>query len=939
MSDLSRRVWLTSAAGFVLAPRLKAQSSRAQLLAGFRNPPRSARPHTRWWWPGSAVTPTLLTRDLEEMKRAGLGGFEVTVVWRFYEKGNIDYLSPAWFEAVRHVLREAQRLDLGVALTFAPGWDFGGPWVAPTDRSKVLAVCWEDFTGPFSYEGPLPRFKDAGTPTTGLYAYLTGVEGKPADQDEVVAVIGGRLTVGDALDPDTLVDLTHDFRGEAGRWLMEHGHFRLMAFRLRYTGQQNASQDLDNPRSFVVDHLSRAAMERYLATISEQFAREFKPWLGSTIESIFSDSFEVAPLRDTLLWSNSTLAEFERRKGYDLKPYLPALWFDIGPLTPRVRYDVNEVLHQLALEFCYDPFLEACERLGVKGRMQPHYRFNAEIVAGAGRAHQADTEVTTARFETVADPRKATASGARFAGRPVVSAEAYTFLHRERYRATLEEMKIASDAFLRDGVTQFWNHGWLYTPEPEVAPTRDFFACERIQPWMPWWPHYRHLADYLTRASWLLRQGRFVAEVLLYSPQAQVWSDRAIFNIEQRVMKYGDVPRLLLTHGYDYDVVNDDLLQNGAEFRDGRVWINGHAYRVVALAAVHTLPLATCLALERFLDAGGQVVALDVQPIRAAGTQGIHEEAVIDRVARRFHRIDYGWKPNSFSPQEQPFQPLPPLDRGRTALLKWLGEIVEPQFRAPEGVTFQHRQVDGMDLFFVTNLGADAFVGRAGFRVRSGRRAELWDAMTGGTSGGGQAPELELALEPGESVFVLFSGQRQRRAPGARKIRMERELSGPWRLEATGVRFPRTLFEAAALTPWNEDPALRHFSGEGVYRQIIDVPRRDALLDLGEVGCTAEAFVNGQPLGVRWMRPFRFEVPRRLLRQGRNELEIRVRNTLLAHVQSLESPPGLNEDLRIYYGAARPETERQLSGWKRDLAYSPLPLSGLAGPVVWKVLA
>lgn len=936
MSDLSRRAVLASA-GFALAPALRGQATRDRLLAGFRNPPRSARPHTRWWWPGSAVTHPLLTRDLEEMKRAGLGGLEVTVVWRFFEKGNIDYLSPAWFDAVRHVLRECERLDLAVALTFAPGWDFGGPWVAPRDRSKVLAVCWEDFQGPFSYEGPLPRYKDAGTPNTGLYAYLTSVEGKPEDHNQAIAVVGARLD-GQSLDPASLVDLTADFQGEAGRWRMEQGRWRLMAFRLLYTGQQNASQDLDKPRSFVVDHLSREAMQRYLAPITDQFSREFKPWLGSTIESIFSDSFEVVPLRDTLLWSNSTLAEFKRRKAYDLTRYLPAIWFDIGPQTPRVRYDVNDVLHRIALEFCYDPFLAACSKLGVRGRMQPHYRFNAEIIAGAGRAHQADTEVTTARFDTVADPRKATASGARFAGRSTVSAEAYTFLHRERYRSTLEEMKIASDAFLRDGVTQFWNHGWLFTPEPEVAPTRDFFACERIQPWMPWWPHYKHLAAYIARASWLLRQGRFVADILLYSPQAQVWSERAIFNIEQRVMKYGDVPRLLLQHGYDYDLVNDELLQNKMQVKDGALELLGHRYPIAILPDVRAMPVATVQKLHHFAVNGGTVIALDQLPATGVGLEP-NEEWSFRAATPSFIRIDYGFRPNAFSPQEQPFVPLPPLTAGQRTLLSEIGRHVPPQFVAPEGVTFQQRNIDGMDLFFITNLRPEPFAGKIKVRVPPGVRAELWDTLSGEVTGAAAAPDLELRLEPWQSVFAVFSNRRAPKAHPPHRIREQQSLAGPWQLSAEGVRFPRREFTLPALQPWNEHPGLRHFSGEGIYRMAANVPRRDAVLDLGSVGCTAEAFLNGQPLGVRWMRPYRFDIPRRLVRGGRNELEIRVRNTLLAHVQSLHNPPDIDEDLRPHYGAASPATERQIAGWKRDLAFSPLPLSGLAGPVLWQVLA
>jgi hypothetical protein len=92
-----------------------------------------------------------------------------------------------------------------------------------------------------------------------------------------------------------------------------------------------------------------------------------------------------------------------------------------------------------------------------------------ELEQGAGATAQPEPEATTARFEPVADPRKATASGARFYGRDIVSAEAYTFIHPARYRTDLQDLKMATDAFLRDGVTQFYNHGYLGSPEMRVA--------------------------------------------------------------------------------------------------------------------------------------------------------------------------------------------------------------------------------------------------------------------------------------------------------------------------------------------------------------------------------------------------------------------------------------------------------------------------------------
>ena len=35
-----------------------------------------------------------------------------------------------------------------VAITFSPGWCFGGFWVPPTERSKMLTRAWVDVSGP-----------------------------------------------------------------------------------------------------------------------------------------------------------------------------------------------------------------------------------------------------------------------------------------------------------------------------------------------------------------------------------------------------------------------------------------------------------------------------------------------------------------------------------------------------------------------------------------------------------------------------------------------------------------------------------------------------------------------------------------------------------------------------------------------------------------------
>jgi hypothetical protein len=110
--------------------------SLGSLFAGDANSPwpeitRENKPWTRWWWPGSGVDKASLTRQLEQLAAAGIGGVEITPIYgaKGYESRYIDFLSPKWMEMLEHTAREAQRLGLGVDMATGTGWPFGGPWV------------------------------------------------------------------------------------------------------------------------------------------------------------------------------------------------------------------------------------------------------------------------------------------------------------------------------------------------------------------------------------------------------------------------------------------------------------------------------------------------------------------------------------------------------------------------------------------------------------------------------------------------------------------------------------------------------------------------------------------------------------------------------------------------------------------------------------------
>jgi hypothetical protein len=92
---------------------------------------RENKPWTRWWWPGSGVDKASLTRQLEQLAAAGIGGVEITPIYgaKGYEERYIDFLSPKWMEMLEHVGLEAKRLGLGVDMATGTGWPFGGPWI------------------------------------------------------------------------------------------------------------------------------------------------------------------------------------------------------------------------------------------------------------------------------------------------------------------------------------------------------------------------------------------------------------------------------------------------------------------------------------------------------------------------------------------------------------------------------------------------------------------------------------------------------------------------------------------------------------------------------------------------------------------------------------------------------------------------------------------
>jgi hypothetical protein len=174
----------------------------------------------------------------------------------------------------------------------------------------------------------------------------------------------------------------------------------------------------------------------------------------------------------------------------------------------------------------------------------------------------------------------------------------------------------------------------------------------------------------------------------------------------------------------------------------------------------------------------------------------------------------------------------------------------------------------------------------------------------------------EIALRGGKAAFP------PQQAGAAMAIRIEPAgteseaavLTGPIRFRTAAVR--------GELGDWRTALCLPHHSGAVEYETTFDTDGAGRIwLDLGHVRGTAEAWIDGKPLGVRLWRPYRYAGS--VSDAGKHRLRIRVTNTLGAHYEVGRPSAVVGANNAVMYW-----TNRDESAWR-----PVFPAGGLFGPV------
>jgi hypothetical protein len=137
------------------------QDQPEALKRDFLNPPASARPRVWWHWMNGNITKEGITRDLEWMKRIGIGGvqsFEAELMTPKVVENRLSYMTPEWKEAFRYAAELADQLGLEMAIASSAGWsETGGPWVKPEQAMKKLVWSELRIQGGTKFSESLPH--------------------------------------------------------------------------------------------------------------------------------------------------------------------------------------------------------------------------------------------------------------------------------------------------------------------------------------------------------------------------------------------------------------------------------------------------------------------------------------------------------------------------------------------------------------------------------------------------------------------------------------------------------------------------------------------------------------------------------------------------------------------------------------------------------------
>lgn len=905
---------------------------------------QTTKPWARWWWEGSAVNKKDLTWNLEQYQKAGLGGLEITPIYgvQGHEKEFINFLSPEWMQVFDYTLAEAKRLNLGIDLATGTGWPFGGPWVKDEDASKSVYFKSYILNGGEELKENVVYEQQALVRTANNKPVSADTLLQPVAANKNLQALAldqikfpGKLPLQLLMaysDNGAVVDLTNkvDNNGKL-TWTVPAGKWNLYALFVGLHGKM-VERAAPGGEGYAIDHFSAAAVKNYF----KKFDDAFKDHDISYLRAFFNDSYEVDDARGQSNWTPDFFAEFKKRRGYDLKEQLPALFQkDSSEKKSRVIYDYRSVIDELLLEY----FTHAWQKWGTS---------KSAIVRNQSHGSPANTLDLYAAVdipETEGDDIlrfKFASSASNVTGKKLTSSESATWLN-EHFLSSWGDVRKCVDLFFLGGVNHVLYHGVAYSPRDAPWPGWLFYAAVHFQQTNPQWKDYHALNEYIARVQSFLQTGKPDNDILLYYPIVDRYSEPGNdllqhFDGMERNFNGTEFEHLstwMLQNGYSFDFFSDRQLQKFS-VQNNKIVTGGNSYQVILLPANKLIPEASFEKFMALAKNGAVVLFYKDLPQDVPGFKDSEKRK------NAFQQLIA-----SISFSESGKLRKATLGKGSFIIGEDMNDMMEMAKARKEvitdaGLQYLRRTNEDGRFYFVnnrTNKKVDDWVefqtdanDVALFSPISGKKGlAKWR-----NEGKGKTKVL-LQLPPGESVIVQTYPTKKTGSgyPYLRTAGESTAITGDWTLEFLdgGPDIPSKV-SIPSLGSWTslDGNGVKNFSGTAKYSITFKKPGNAIgwILDLGEVHETAEVFLNGKKLATLIGPSFQLEISSAEMKES-NKLEIVVANLMANRISYMDRN---NMPWKMFYNINMPARKREnaTNGLFDASSWQPLP-SGLIGPV------
>jgi hypothetical protein len=896
------------------------------LFTAFRNPPVTAKPFVRWWWNGDKVTAREILRELDVMKDAGIGGVEINPI--AFPGGDdlgipsLKWLSPEWIEMVKVALKGAEERGMICDIIVGSGWPFGAEFMQGDEQSQLMTLTCRRVKGPATVTADVAELlKEASPEVVSMYKGATSeihsICLAPALMDTFtppawLAFDKGRDTVS--------VDVP------AG----EHVLYAMVTV----TGFQAVINGAPGAAGPVLNHYNSQAVMKFLNRMSDHLfpaVKGLKPF-----RAMFCDSMELEGAN----WCSDFIAEFKRRRGYDVTPYLPFILYRVGHMGRPIRNDgitqlsgaakeeVARVRHDFFVT-CIDlmrdrflmPYTGWCNAHGYRSRVQTYGREFHPLEASMNIdipecetwmfSHDGSSNRDFAKHPSYTNVNKFVASAVHYAGKKTVSCEESTNTDVV-FNMTLERLKISGDMSNLSGVNHSILHGFNYTPPEAPFPgwiRYGMYLNERNL----WWQYFRLWAAYKTRISLVLQETEAFADIAVMHPLADMWTKFGTQRDPFPDLCYPEyqynVWDAIHKNGNSCDYTSETVIQQSV-VENGFLKYNSRKYHTLILLEVETMEPATASALADFVKKGGKVIFVGKEPYKSPGLKNYRKND--KKVAQTVAAMKRSNPANVFAVNA-------PSGDDMVAWFKGVQQQcgIKPYMRIdrPNAYVSQIRQTgSGKDIFFISNRSTDErFVIKAGFPETRGA-PWLWDAETGERSRypNGSGDTLTVDLPPATSQLIVFDTVGEGTdAPALPAETAGQELTG-WNLRMEHINGTSQERQLQTLTDLAADENTRSFAGHLFYEKSLN---GHALLfnwlDLGKVYGVSEVTLNGEKLGCRWYGRHLYRIPEHLAKAASKNIRIKITTTLGNYFKS-------NPENRTGYE------------WTHRQAWQP---TGMQGPV------